>query len=163
VICRAIVVDDSTGISWESVYTISLSWVDVLIVFTSFCLESCIRPDAISRWIRQRNSSRFCVNLGKSVTETLAMVMTVLGKRKVESMLIIFFHIKGIVRQVFFQAAQAVNSAHYCVGLRRLHENVRRLPRSLVTTEPAVRSWQHTKNNMHVAPAHPPYFICLPN
>jgi hypothetical protein len=53
-ICTSVVVamvDDSTGISWESVYKILLSWVDVLIFFTLFYLELCIWPDAISRWI----------------------------------------------------------------------------------------------------------------
>jgi hypothetical protein len=52
-------------------------------------------------------------------------------KSKVKSMLIIFFHIKGIVREVLIQAGQTVNSAHYCVVLRRLHENVRRLRHEL--------------------------------
>jgi hypothetical protein len=32
--------------------------------FTPFYLQSCIRPDAISRWIQQRNSAKFCTNLG---------------------------------------------------------------------------------------------------
>jgi hypothetical protein len=35
-------------------------------LFTSFCLESW--------WIRQRNRIKFCENLGKGVTETLAMI-----------------------------------------------------------------------------------------
>jgi hypothetical protein len=33
--------------------------------FMSFYLESCLWPDANSRWIRQRNSIKFCSNLGK--------------------------------------------------------------------------------------------------
>jgi hypothetical protein len=42
-------VDYNTSISWESVYKISHSWVDVLI-FMYFYLESCIWPDAIYDW-----------------------------------------------------------------------------------------------------------------
>jgi hypothetical protein len=34
------------------------------------CLASCIWPDAISQWIRQRNSIRLCAKLGKSAMET---------------------------------------------------------------------------------------------
>jgi hypothetical protein len=48
-------------------------------------------------------------------------------KRKVRSMLIIFFDIKGIVHKEFFLAGQTLNSAYYCDVLRRLRENVRRL------------------------------------
>jgi hypothetical protein len=31
-------------------------------------------PDAISRWMRQRNSIRFCGNLGKNVMKTMAII-----------------------------------------------------------------------------------------
>jgi hypothetical protein len=51
--------DDSTTISWETMYKIEWSWLDVLIC-TSFYLESCIWPDAILRGTRQRNSIKFC-------------------------------------------------------------------------------------------------------
>jgi hypothetical protein len=44
--------------------------------FTSFYLELCVRPGAISRWIRQRNNA---TNLGKSATDTLAMVRQAFG------------------------------------------------------------------------------------
>jgi hypothetical protein len=41
---RYATVNDSTCISWESVYKISRSWVDVLI-FAPFYMKSCIWPD----------------------------------------------------------------------------------------------------------------------
>jgi hypothetical protein len=71
-------------------------------------------------------------NLGK--TETLAMIIQAYGeesmngtrkvqiyqdqkarqvKSKVNSMIIIFFNIKGIVHKVFIVAGQTVNSEHY--------------------------------------------------
>jgi hypothetical protein len=37
--------------------------------FTYFYLESCIWPDVISRWIRQRNSMKFCVKLWKKMRQ----------------------------------------------------------------------------------------------
>jgi hypothetical protein len=48
-------------------------------------------------------------------------------KSKVNSMLIIFSDIKGIVRKEFVLAAQTINSAYYCDVLQRLHENVQGL------------------------------------
>jgi hypothetical protein len=47
-------------------------------------------------------------------------------KRKVKSMLIIFFDIKGIIHKEFVLAGQIVTSAYYCDILWRLRENVRR-------------------------------------
>jgi hypothetical protein len=63
----------STSISWESLYKISRSWDGSTDFFTFFYLESCIWPDAILRWIRQRVRNKFCANFGKSATRTLAM------------------------------------------------------------------------------------------
>jgi hypothetical protein len=46
---------------------------------------------------------------------------------KVKNIIIIFFHIKGIVHKELVLAGQTVNSAYCYVVLRRLRENVRRL------------------------------------
>jgi histone-lysine N-methyltransferase SETMAR len=50
-------------------------------------------------------------------------------KRKVKSMLIIFFHAKGkgIFHKQFVLSGQTVNSAYYCDVLRQLCENVQRI------------------------------------
>jgi hypothetical protein len=57
-------------------------WVEMLIFTTSY-LEPCNWPDAISRWIRQRNRIKFCTNIGKCKRETLAIIMKTLGKEAV--------------------------------------------------------------------------------
>jgi hypothetical protein len=47
---------------------------------TSLYSECCIWPDGILRWILQRNSIKFCLNLGKSVM-TLTLIRERLGKK----------------------------------------------------------------------------------
>jgi hypothetical protein len=46
-------------------------------------LESRIWPDAISRWMRQRNSIRFCADLGKNAMESLPMITEAFGEESV--------------------------------------------------------------------------------
>jgi hypothetical protein len=48
-------------------------------------------------------------------------------KGTVKGVLIIFFHIKGIVLKEFILASQTVSSAYYCDMLWRLRENVQKL------------------------------------
>jgi hypothetical protein len=70
-------VDHNTLISWETVHKISHSWVDMLIFYVFFFGGgggSCMWSDAISRWIHQSNSIKFCANLKKSSMETLGMI-----------------------------------------------------------------------------------------
>jgi hypothetical protein len=75
---RNAMVDYSTSISCESVYTISRSCVAV--IFITLYLQSCIWPDGIWQRTRQRPSVKFCANLGKSVSKTLAMIRQALGE-----------------------------------------------------------------------------------
>jgi hypothetical protein len=53
-------------------------------IFKSFYLESFIWADSIPWWIPERNSIKFFANLGKSATETLAMIRQA-GEEKVVS------------------------------------------------------------------------------
>jgi hypothetical protein len=106
----------------DSVYS-RISWKRFLV--------SCTWTDVILQWIQQRNSIRFCVNLRKSVTETLAVIRQAFGeesmshtrvlewrsvhgrqmKSKVKSMLNILFGIKGSVHKEFILIGQTVNLA----------------------------------------------------
>jgi hypothetical protein len=54
-------------------------------LFTSFYLESCIWPDAISQSIRHRNSIKLCANFGRGATETLEMIRQSLGEEGMSS------------------------------------------------------------------------------
>jgi hypothetical protein len=73
-ICIAFAVVQCNAImSWQSLYKIPHSWVEILI-FIFIYLELYIWPDAISQWIQQRYNIKFCANLGQSVTETMAII-----------------------------------------------------------------------------------------
>jgi hypothetical protein len=48
-------------------------------IYVLLYLQPCILPDAVSLWIQQRNGIKLCANLGKNVTETLAMISQVFG------------------------------------------------------------------------------------
>jgi hypothetical protein len=67
------------------------SWVYVLI-FTSLYLESCIRPVAISRWIRQGNSIKCCARLGESATESLAVIRQAFGEESMSRTRVFEWH-----------------------------------------------------------------------
>jgi hypothetical protein len=115
--------------------------------FTSFYLQ-CIWPDAVSRCIRHRNSIKLCASIGKSATETLAMIRQAFGEEGMSRTRNVqthrdrekrdrwraksracssFFYFKGIVCKEFVLAGQTANSAYYCDVLRWLGEYVRRL------------------------------------
>jgi hypothetical protein len=144
--------DDSVSVSWELVYKISCNWRKCW-SSTSFYLESCIWPDAISRWIRQRVCIKFYANIGESSPETLPMIIQAFGeesvrrtrkiewhtrfradrkkerqvKSKAKSMLTVFIDVKRILNKEFVLTHKTVNSAYYFDTLWRMHENVRRL------------------------------------
>jgi hypothetical protein len=116
----------------------------------------------MSRWIRQRVSIRFCANVGESATETLTMIRHASGaesvgrtrafertspnspgprqakqaKSKVESMLFIFYDIKGIVHKEYVLA-------YYSEILQRLLENAL-IPRSELWRQ---KNWLSHENN----------------
>jgi hypothetical protein len=112
--------------------------------FMSLHLESCIWPDSISRWIRQRTWIKFCTNIGKSATETLLWLdkcsgkkaWAVHGKSKLtetekgetgEEHAQNFFNVKGIFRKEFALPGQTMNSTYYYDILWWLHENAQGL------------------------------------
>jgi hypothetical protein len=120
----------------------------------------CIWPDAISRWIRQRYSNKFCSNPGKIKTDTLTMIKQTFGEEsmsrtrkvqtygdrrgktdeeQIQSMLIVFIDVKGIVHKFAWQVKQSI-----------LHtsESVRRLRPELWRQKLAVASHHHTVSHL---------------
>jgi hypothetical protein len=92
---------------------------------------------------------------------------------KAESMLIIFFNIKGIVHKGIVLAGQTVSSAYYCDVSWRLHEMCKHFAANFgdkgtgccfTTTDPHTSFFTResfTKINMTVV-LHPPYFPPFP-
>jgi hypothetical protein len=123
-------------------------------IFMSFHLEQCIWHK-ISRWIWQRNCIKLCADLGKTVTETLAMIGQAFGEesmrrtRKVQThrdrnggdRLMLIWH-RGDCSQ-FVLAGQTVTSAYSATEWKC----AKTLPRYLATNELAVPSWYFTPQN----------------
>jgi hypothetical protein len=160
--------DDSIGISWESVYKISHSWVDVLIflvlLFWVFFLPGLMRfrdgSDSkcashfvqILEKVRQRPWQWWDKHSGKGawavhgkykLTETQKKVRQ--AKSKVSSMLISFLDIKGDCSHWIHPGRP---NSQVCMLLWRFTETAWKYakisPWTLVTTELAVASWQRT-------------------
>jgi hypothetical protein len=128
--------------------------------FMSFYLESCIWLDVISQWIRHQVSVRFCVNLRKSMMETLEIIRQAFGQK------VWALHEKSKLTEtkkgekgeeqreehvhnflwhqgdcsLIIRPGQTVNWAYYCDILRQMSENS---PQTLVTKELTV-AWQRT-------------------
>jgi hypothetical protein len=60
--------------------------------FISLYWESYIYLDAISRWIRQRNSVKYCVNLGRSATKTQAFIRQAFGEESMSRTRVFEWH-----------------------------------------------------------------------
>jgi hypothetical protein len=67
-----------------------------MLIFTSFCFESCIWPYAISRWIRQLIWTKCCADLGKSATETLAMIRQAFGEESMSHTWLFEWHARFV-------------------------------------------------------------------
>jgi hypothetical protein len=59
-----------------------------------------IWPDAISQWIRQKNSIKFCSDLRKSVTETLAMIRQAFGQESMSRTWVFEWHARSRVKSI---------------------------------------------------------------
>jgi hypothetical protein len=156
---------DSTSISWESVYKISLGWVDMLISYVHlFGIVSGVM------WFHN-GSDKVTVTMQSSwilPIEKSKVTETEKGEtgeeQSQESVLTIFFDIKWVFHKEFILAGQAVNSAYYCDVLQWLWKCGRR---TLVTKELAVASQQRTishiftreffTKNIITVVSHPPY------
>jgi hypothetical protein len=116
--------------------------------FFTFFLGPCIRPDAISRRIRQRECVKSCTSLGKCETETLTMIREAFGEESMSRTRMFERHVRfradwkrrdrwrsksrtcssfSMKSMEFVLAGQTVNSAYYCEILWRVREHVWRL------------------------------------
>jgi hypothetical protein len=168
----------SSSISWESVYKISRSWVEVLIIMSYS--ETCICPDAISLMICKRNI-RFCANLGKSATKTLTMIRHAFDQKtkrdrwRIESRACLSFSLtsRGCSQRILpGRPYSQIRMLLWCFTATAW-KFAKTSPQTLATKEMAFASRQHTvshflfitesftKSNTTVI-SHPPYFSVSP-
>jgi hypothetical protein len=126
--------------------------------------------DAISRCLRQWVRIKFCENLGKSATETLAVIRQAYGEESMSRTRVFEWHAwfradqkgwdkwraksrtcslfyltsRGGFHKEFMLAGHTVNSTYYCDSWQRLWNCAHSLSWTLATNELAVASQQHT-------------------
>ncbi|XP_011052816.1 PREDICTED: uncharacterized protein LOC105145134 [Acromyrmex echinatior] len=120
---------------------------------TCLCVKCVFRLCNTARWsVRLNSAIKFCVRLGKNAIETFQMLQEAfkddcisrsqsgrwhkafkegreerMSKSRIETMLIVFFDVRGIVHFEFAPQGETVNSVFYLEVLKRLKRRVARV------------------------------------